>query len=103
MTKSCPAEGAPSDVLVCDRGMHPLFYVSCGDVLHKDRLWDRVLFHQPLPPMKRLLLFAALFLTVGLSSCQCADKPDVGPIEDEEEDQQARVEPRPTGENVRWG
>jgi len=41
--------------------------------------------------MKRTLLFLALVLSVGLSSCQCADKPDVGPVEDEE-DTQARAE-----------
>jgi hypothetical protein len=38
--------------------------------------------------MKRLLIFAALLLTVGLSSCQCADKPDIGPVEGEEEQSQ---------------
>jgi hypothetical protein len=34
--------------------------------------------------MKRLLVFVALFLCTGLASCQCADQPDVGPVEDEE-------------------
>jgi hypothetical protein len=43
--------------------------------------------------MKRTLLFLALVLSVGLSSCQCADKPDVGPVEDE--DAQAHVESPP--------
>jgi hypothetical protein len=42
--------------------------------------------------MKRILIVAAVLLSVGLSSCQCADKPDVGPVEGE--DQQSRlVEP----------
>jgi hypothetical protein len=41
--------------------------------------------------MKRLLVFVALVLCTGLASCQCADKPDVGPVEDE--DAQAHVEP----------
>jgi hypothetical protein len=41
--------------------------------------------------MKRLLIFAALLLCVGLSSCQCAEKPDIGPVEGEEE--QAAVRP----------
>ena len=43
--------------------------------------------------MTRALLFAALLLTVGLSSCQCADKPDIGPVEGEDEQSQL-VEPR---------
>ena len=34
--------------------------------------------------MNRLLLFAALLLCASLTSCQCADPPDVGPVEDEE-------------------
>jgi hypothetical protein len=37
--------------------------------------------------MKRLLAFAALFLCVGLSSCQCSEKPDIGPVEDEDQSQ----------------
>ena len=41
--------------------------------------------------MKRLLIFAALLLTVGLSSCQCADKPDVGPVEGENQQSQLVV------------
>jgi len=41
--------------------------------------------------MTRTLIFLTLVLSVGLSSCQCADKPDVGPVEDE--DAQAHVEP----------
>ena len=35
--------------------------------------------------MKRLLTFVALFLVVGLSSCQCSDKPDIGPVEGDDE------------------
>ena len=35
--------------------------------------------------MKRLLIFAAVLLSVGLSSCQCAEKPDIGPVEGEDE------------------
>ena len=44
--------------------------------------------------MKRTLIFLALVLSFGLSSCQCAEKPDVGPVEGE--DTQAHVEPSPT-------
>jgi len=44
--------------------------------------------------MTRTLLFLALVLSVGLSSCQCADKPDVGPVEDGG-DAQAHVESPP--------
>ena len=36
-------------------------------------------------PMKRSLIFAALFLCAGLSSCQCAEQPDVGPVEGDQE------------------
>jgi hypothetical protein len=39
--------------------------------------------------MKRILIFAVVVLSVGLSSCQCAEKPDVGPVEGE--DQQSRL------------
>lgn len=35
--------------------------------------------------MKRSLLFAILFVCATLSSCQCADQPDVGPVEGEDE------------------
>jgi hypothetical protein len=35
--------------------------------------------------MKRLLIVAVVLLCVGLSSCQCANKPDVGPVEGEDE------------------
>jgi hypothetical protein len=41
--------------------------------------------------MKRLLIFAALLLTVGLSSCQCAEKPDIGPVEGDDEQSQLVV------------
>jgi uncharacterized membrane-anchored protein len=41
--------------------------------------------------MKRILIFVAIVLCVGLSSCQCADKPDIGPVEGE--DEQAAVRP----------
>lgn len=33
--------------------------------------------------MKRVLLFGTILICFSLSSCQCADKPDVGPVEDE--------------------
>ncbi len=32
--------------------------------------------------MKRFLFVAVLFLAFGLSSCQCSDKPEIGPVED---------------------
>lgn len=38
--------------------------------------------------MKRLLIFTALLLTVGLSSCQCNEKPEIGPVEGENEQSQ---------------
>lgn len=34
--------------------------------------------------MKRILIVLAVLLSVGLSSCQCSKKPDVGPVEGEE-------------------
>ncbi|MFB6273903.1 MAG: hypothetical protein ABEL51_13515 [Salinibacter sp.] len=40
--------------------------------------------------MKRFLFFAALLLCASLPSCQCAEKPDVGPVEGENES--ARVQ-----------
>jgi hypothetical protein len=46
--------------------------------------------------MKRTLIFAALVLCAGLASCQCAEKPDVGPVEGEEE-QSRLVVPSPDG------
>ncbi|MFB6248551.1 MAG: hypothetical protein ABEL97_08285 [Salinibacter sp.] len=49
--------------------------------------------------MKRILIVAAVVLSVGLSSCQCADKPDVGPVEGEN-DQQSRL-PEPPAEGAR--
>jgi hypothetical protein len=48
--------------------------------------------------MKRTLLFCAFLLSFGLSSCNCADPPPVGPVEDEE---QARVQvPTPSVQGV---
>ena len=35
--------------------------------------------------MKRSLVFAALLLCASLTSCQCANQPDVGPVEGEDE------------------
>ena len=32
--------------------------------------------------MSRLLLLLAVLAGLGLSSCQCSDKPDIGPVED---------------------
>lgn len=32
--------------------------------------------------MKRFLLIASLFACLGLSSCQCSNPPDIGPVED---------------------
>jgi hypothetical protein len=46
--------------------------------------------------MKRILIVAAVVLCVGLSSCQCADKPDVGPVEGE--DEQSRLLDPPADE-----
>jgi hypothetical protein len=34
--------------------------------------------------MKRSLLLVTLFLCFGLSSCQCSEKPPIGPVEDEQ-------------------
>ena len=48
-------------------------------------------FSNPVLAMKRILIFAALLLTVGLSSCQCADKPDIGPVEGDDEQSQLVV------------
>jgi hypothetical protein len=45
--------------------------------------------------MKRVLIFAALVLCASLSSCQCAEKPDVGPVEGD--DEQAAVQTGPSG------
>jgi hypothetical protein len=46
--------------------------------------------------MKRLLLFVALILCTGLASCQCANKPDVGPVEGEDDEQQSHVVTSPS-------
>jgi hypothetical protein len=35
--------------------------------------------------LKRLVLFGALLSCLALASCQCADPPPIGPVEDEEE------------------
>ena len=48
--------------------------------------------------MKRVLIFAVIVLAVGLSSCQCAEKPDIGPVEGE--DEQASVQTRAAGPSV---
>ena len=45
--------------------------------------------------MKRVLIFAVLLLSFGLSSCQCANKPDIGPVEDD--DEQSAVHSSPQG------
>jgi hypothetical protein len=48
--------------------------------------------------MKRVLLFAVFLLSVGLSSCQCSEKPDVGPVEGDDEQSAVHVPtdaPRP--------
>jgi hypothetical protein len=34
--------------------------------------------------MKRTVLFGALLLCLGLASCQCADPPPVGPVDDDQ-------------------
>ena len=35
--------------------------------------------------MKRIFLLSCLFAVLSLSSCQCSNKPDIGPVEDPEE------------------
>lgn len=35
--------------------------------------------------MKRLFALLAILLAIGFSSCQCSDKPDIGPVEDEDQ------------------
>ena len=35
---------------------------------------------------RRFLIFSAIVLCAGLTSCQCADKPDIGPVEGEDEE-----------------
>lgn len=43
--------------------------------------------------MKRVFVLGTILLCFGLSSCQCSNKPDIGPVEDDQ--QQAQVqEPR---------
>lgn len=34
--------------------------------------------------MKRTLIFGVICLCFGLSSCQCSNKPDIGPVENPE-------------------
>jgi hypothetical protein len=46
--------------------------------------------------MKRALIFVVIVLSVGLSSCQCAEKPDIGPVDGEGEE--AAVQSAPTPE-----
>jgi hypothetical protein len=45
--------------------------------------------------MKRSFVFAALFLCASLTSCQCADQPDVGPVEGEDASAQVLQEDLP--------
>jgi len=42
--------------------------------------------------MKQTLILGALLLCFSLSSCQCADPPPVGPVDD---DEQAHVDSAP--------
>ncbi len=42
--------------------------------------------------MKRSLLFTVLIVCATLASCQCADQPDVGPVEGEDESAQVLQE-----------
>jgi hypothetical protein len=42
--------------------------------------------------MRRLFAFAALLLCFGLSSCQCSEKPDIGPVEDDDQQSTVTVE-----------
>lgn len=39
--------------------------------------------------MKRILCFGTILICLSLSSCQCSNKPDIGPVEGQE--QQAQV------------
>ncbi|WP_263785440.1 hypothetical protein [Salinibacter grassmerensis] len=50
--------------------------------------------------MKRSLVFAALLLCASLTSCQCSNQPDVGPVEGEEE-QAHRIQTEITGDRGR--
>ncbi len=45
--------------------------------------------------MKRVAIFGVILLSVGLSSCQCADKPDIGPVEGEDEEAAVQSVPPP--------
>lgn len=39
--------------------------------------------------LKSLIALGTLCLGLGLSSCQCSNKPDIGPVEDDEEESTA--------------
>ncbi|MCS3628014.1 hypothetical protein [Salinibacter ruber] len=51
--------------------------------------------------MKRSLVFAALLLCASLTSCQCADQPDVGPVEGED-DQAHRIQTETAADRGRF-
>lgn len=55
------------------------------ETVHRSRSLPTV----PSVVMRRILILACLFACFGLSSCQCSDKPDIGPVEDD--DGQAHV------------
>lgn len=56
------------------------------NVRNQNSLYVEASHHSPLPViMKRLLIFTAIVLCAGLSSCQCAEKPDIGPVEGDDE------------------
>jgi hypothetical protein len=42
--------------------------------------------------MNRSLLIVALLLCASLTSCQCSNQPDVGPVEGEDEEQAHRIQ-----------
>jgi hypothetical protein len=42
--------------------------------------------------MKRSLIVVALLLCASLTSCQCSEQPDVGPVEGEDEEQAHRIQ-----------
>jgi hypothetical protein len=44
--------------------------------------------------MKRVFVLGTILLCFGLSSCQCSNKPDIGPVEDDQ--QQAQRSPAPS-------
>ena len=57
----------------------------------------------PAPPALRpLFAFAAIALCLGLSSCQCSWKPDVGPVEEESRAviERSSIDSAPTAD---WG